>query len=321
MIIRIAKIAALFIVLILIIGASGYLTLTLIIKSEDTVVVPDLIGKDVVSVLKMLTDLGLNIKVKGSEYSAEFPENHVLFQEPEPGAEIKKARDVRIILSKGTKTVFTPNLAGVSIQQARIILEENGLRQGQVSSTFSKAIENGDILAQFPSPGAVIPRGRTVDLLVSLGDRPRAYMMPDLAGLSMDEAILLIENSHLTLGKVQSLFHKGMPKDVIAGQEPFSGARVLEGNAVDIVLNRKSTENQREYANGTSGIGLFRYRLDNGFLKRRIRVTLKSSGGSMDLFDAYMKPGEEIWFLIPEKNDDATLLLYEDEELVKTEQR
>jgi beta-lactam-binding protein with PASTA domain len=72
-ILRIFKIAALFIVLILIIGASGYLTLTLMIKSEDTVVVPDLIGKDVVSVLKILTDLGLNTNVKWSEYSAEYP--------------------------------------------------------------------------------------------------------------------------------------------------------------------------------------------------------------------------------------------------------
>jgi len=31
-----------------------------------------------------------------------------------------------------------------------------------------------------------------------------------------------------------------------------------------------------------------------------------------------MKPGEEIWILIP-RNKDATVLLYEDDELIKTE--
>jgi len=89
---RIFKLSTLFFLFVLIVGASAYLTLALIIKSEDTVVVPDLSGKNVVYVLKLLTDLGLNTKVKGSEYSADIPENNVIFQEPEPGAEIKKGR-------------------------------------------------------------------------------------------------------------------------------------------------------------------------------------------------------------------------------------
>jgi len=119
---RIIKIAALFIAFAMVVGISAYLALTLIIKSEDTVVVPDLVGKNVVYVLEFLTDLGLNTKVKGSEYSAEIPEDHVIFQEPEPGAEIKKGRDVRIILSKGTMTILVPNLKGLTLQQSRIIL-------------------------------------------------------------------------------------------------------------------------------------------------------------------------------------------------------
>ncbi|UCF94094.1 MAG: PASTA domain-containing protein, partial [Desulfobacterales bacterium] len=76
-------------------GASAYITLTLIIKSEDTVIVPDLVGKDVVLALEFLTDLDLNTKVRGSEYSVDMPKNQVIFQDPEPGSEIKKGRDVK----------------------------------------------------------------------------------------------------------------------------------------------------------------------------------------------------------------------------------
>ncbi len=72
-ILRIGKIAAFLISLVLVVIASAYLTLTLIIKSEDTVVVPNLNGKDVVYALEILTNLGLNTKVKGSEYSAGAP--------------------------------------------------------------------------------------------------------------------------------------------------------------------------------------------------------------------------------------------------------
>ncbi|MFC1829777.1 PASTA domain-containing protein [Thermodesulfobacteriota bacterium] len=318
MILRIAKITALFAALVLIVGVSSYFTLTLLIKSEDTVVVPDLNGKDVVYALKFLTDIGLNTKVKGSEFSAVVPENHVLFQDPEPGTEIKKGRDVKIILSKGAKTVLTPNLSGLSIQQARIILEENDLRQGEVSRTFSRNVAKENIIAQFPSSGAVITRGSNVDLLVSTGDLPRTYKMPDLAGFSIEEAILAIETGNLMLGQIKALFHRGIPKDVVAGQEPLPGYPVTEGSPVNIVVNRKLNEKERKDPKRGNGFGLFRYRLDSGFLKRHIRVSLTGFGVSMDLFNDYVKPGEEIWLLIPRKGD-ALLLLYEDGKLIKTE--
>ena len=53
MIVRIIKISALLIALVLVVGISAYLTLTTIIKSEDTVVVPDLVGKDIVNALRI----------------------------------------------------------------------------------------------------------------------------------------------------------------------------------------------------------------------------------------------------------------------------
>ena len=119
------------------VGVSAYIALTFIIKSEDTVIVPDLTGKDLVYSLELLTNLGLNTKVRGSEYSETVPKNHIIFQDPDPGSEIKKDRDIRIIISKGPQNVIMPNLEGISIQQARIIAEENGLCVGKISHTYS----------------------------------------------------------------------------------------------------------------------------------------------------------------------------------------
>jgi serine/threonine-protein kinase len=314
---RILKFGALFFLFVLIVGASAYLTLTRIIKSEDTVVVPGLLGKNVVYVLELLTDLGLNTKVKGSEYSADVPENNVIFQEPEPGAEIKKGRDVRIIISKGAKSILMPNLNGLSLRQARIILEENSLRSGEISSTYSNTIRKDEIIAQVPFQGTWITRGQRVDLLVSIGIRPRAYQMPDLMGLSFNSAITMIENIDLVLGEIKTHFYEDKPLHTVVAQELPSGYYVTRGSTVNIVINRKSGKKNHNYLNESHGAGLFRYRLKDGFLKRHIRVRLNSFGVSADLFDDFMKPGEEIWLLIPRK-DDATVFLYEDGELLKT---
>ena len=317
MILRILKFGALFFLFVLIVGASAYLTLTFIIKSEDTVVVPDLLGKNVVYVLELLTDLGLNTKVKGSEYSAEIPENNVIFQEPEPGAEIKKGRDVRIIISKGAKSILMPNLRGLSLRQARIILEENGLRRGKISSTYSSTIRKDEIITQVPAQETMITRGRGVDLLVSMGVRPRGYKMPNLIGRSFNTAINMIENIDLVLGEIKTNFYKGKPLNTVISQESPSGYCVTQGSTVNIVINRKSVIKGHNYLNESQGVGLFRYRLKHGFLKRHIRVRLNSFGVSADLFDDFMKPGEEIWLLIPRRND-ATVFLYEDGELLNT---
>ena len=317
MIARILKISALFIAFIFVVGISVYLTLTTIIKSEDTVVVPNLVGKDVVYALRILTDLGLNTKVKGSEYSSDVPKDYVIFQQPEPGMEIKKGRDVRMIISKGAETILMPNLAGLSVQQASIILEENGLCREELSNTYNENIKKDDIIAHTPSAGDMIRRGKCVDLLVSMGVLPKAYKMPDLKGLSFEDAILVVERSNLLLGEIKSFYHKDKPKNAIINQEPLAGYRVIEGTIINIVINGKPGGNGRKFLHAKRRSGLLRYRVESGFLKKRIRVQLNLSGISNDLFDEFVRPGEEIWLLIP-TNDDTTVFLYEDEELVKT---
>lgn len=317
MIARIAKIFALFIAVISVAGISGYLTLAFIIKSEDTVVTPKLIGKETVYALEILTDIGLNTKVKGFEYSFEVPVNHIIFQEPEAGSEIKKGRDVRIIISKGAVTVLTPNLKGLSIQQAHIIIEENGLHQCVLSADWDRKVEKDNVITHFPPSGLLIRRDSCINILVSLGRRPKAYKMPNLNGLYLDDAIILLERNNLSLGKIKPIFDKNKPQNIIISQEPLSGWRALEKTLINVTVNKKPNEKDNKYFSNLKGAGIFRYRLKDGFLKKHIKVKLNCFGLSNNLFNDFVKPGEEIWFLIP--NSNATVLVYEDNKLVKTQ--
>ena len=318
MIAKITKIAGLGLAFILVAGISAYLTLALIIKSEDTVIVPSLEGKDVVYALELLTELELNTKVKGSEYTADIPKNYVVFQEPQPGAEIKKGRDVKIILSKGPKTVSMPNLLDLSLQQANIILEEYGICQGELSRTYNKKVEKDHIIAQVPSQGTMISRGGCVDLLISMGVQSKAFKMPDLIGLTLEDALQSIEKVNLVIGEIKSSHHKNKPRNIIVKQAPTSGHRVIAASPVSLLINRESKKERPDRPYGQYTASLFSYRLDNGFLKRRIRVSLNSAGFTNDLFDDYVKAGEEIWLLIP-RDSEATLFLYENDKLIKTQ--
>jgi serine/threonine-protein kinase len=317
MILRITKILALFFIFLAITGGTAYLTLTWIIKAEDTVVVPDLVGKDVVYALEILTDLGLNTKVKGFQYSEYFPKNQVIIQEPSPGAEIKKGRDIRIFLSKGSKTLIMPNLIGLSDRQARLVIEENGLCLGHVSSAYyDPSISRDEIIAQTPLKDRIVNRGQCVNLLMSLGPRPQTYKMAAFDGLSIDEAVVLIERSNLRVGRIRYNFHPGKPENLIIGQKPEPGHKVTAKGAVDLIVNRK-----QDLAGSTEPMqpsGFLIHKLSAGFLKKHVKIRWNSLDISSDVVNELMEPGQELWLMVP-THQTSTTFVYEDETLVKTQ--
>jgi len=313
---KIAKISVLVFIFIAVFGVSTYLSLTLIIKSEDTVVVPELVGKDVIYALEALTGLGLSTKVKGSEYSSEIPKNHVIRQAPEPGSEIKKGRDIRITISKGATTILMPDLTGLPIQQARIILEENDLCEANISSVYINNVEKDQIIAQNPPEGKEIEREKCVDLLVSAGAPINKYNMPDLYGLSPDDAIMLIGKNRLIQGEIKSFFDAEKPDNIVVSQEPLSGYQVSEKSVVNLVINKEPAEMNRQNIFNLDSACFFRYRIGNGFLSRHLRVQLYRNGTAIDIFDNPIKPAEEIMLFIP-KDPDNFILIYLDDAIVK----
>lgn len=317
MIRKILKIASFGVLFIVIAGISAYFTLSLVIKSEDTVIVPDFVGKDVVYVLEILTELGLNTKVRGSEYSADIPKHHVIQQEPKPGAEIKKGRDVRILISKGTESIPMPNLVGLSHRQAGIIFEENDLCGGRIASTPDAVFEKEMVIAQVPAPGNLIRRGTCVDLLVSTGQRPVVFKMPTVTGLPLEEALVKIEQNELAPGVIRAEQIAGKAPRSILDQDPPAGYRIAADTAVDLVVNRR-----RGSATGAGALtgrtgNFFRYRTKDGYLRKHLRVQVKHPGFSLDLFDEFVRPGSDIWLILP-ADKDATVLVYEDDILTRT---
>jgi eukaryotic-like serine/threonine-protein kinase len=313
---RIFRISFLLVIFVGIAGVSTYFTLAVFLKASDKVVVPSLTGKHAVFALELLSDLSLNTKVSRSEYNNDVPRYHVVLQEPEAGTELKKGRDVRLVLSKGSLTLLTPNLKGLSIQQARILLEENGLCNGEVAVTSSAQFKNDVVMAQTPGAGTKIERDRCVNLLVSGGMRPRDYAMPDLTGMPFEDAILLIDNFKLRMGGITTANTMAYPPNEIVSQKPAPGHRVEENDVVNLVINRAPGENGVKFPTAPK-LQLFSYRLENGFLSSHIKLQINTFGTLFDFYDDFLKPGEEIWFFVPD-SDNTSLFLFCDDELVIT---
>ncbi len=311
---RFARIILYIVVFMATAGLGTYATIHLLIRSDQLVVVPDLTGKDVVYALEVLSDLGLNTKVKELQFDPEVPKHHIIRQTPDPGSELKAGRDVRLVISRGVRWVVYPNVVGMDLAKADLIIGENDLIRDHLSHAYSPTHAKGMIMSQDPNAGTSGIRGDTIDLLISEGPRPQWLRMMNLNGLRLDEAIDTIEKHQLSIGTIKQVDNPSFSVDTVVAQAPENGYPVLPGSSVDLTVNRSNPKrNGVERRNVT----LFRYRMAQGFLRQRVRVRINRSDVAMTIYDDFAKPGEEIWLLIS-RNTPTALFLYLDDELKLT---
>ena len=127
----------------------------------------------------------------------------------------------------------------------------------------------------------------------------------------------LIANANLTVGDIRSSFDPRKVRNSIIRQEPLAGFSIKLNTPVHLVINRPSGEADNERLHRPLYGSLLRHRINSGYLKKRVRVELENLESTTDIFEDYVRPGNDIWILIP-RDHDAAVFIYEDDELVKT---
>ncbi len=150
--------------------AAGHLTVQLLSYSR-TVDVPDLKGKGVRDAGDLLRGQGLYMRVKGEDYDSSVPEGSIMRQDEPPGNKVKQGREIGVILSKGPRVRYVPDVVGQSFEEAEALLRSRGVRIGKVLYVHSAYYPKGEVVAQRPEPNE---RGSdSLSMIVSLGEYER----------------------------------------------------------------------------------------------------------------------------------------------------
>jgi len=86
---------------ILVFGLSTYLTISLLLKFQQTTVCPDVRGKTVEDARELVKKQGLAFVVLRYERRNDVPYNHITVQKPDANISTKKGRVVYVIVSEG----------------------------------------------------------------------------------------------------------------------------------------------------------------------------------------------------------------------------
>lgn len=157
-------------VVMVVVAAAFFLWSQLTIPPE--VVVPDLVGKTLEQATRIADHVGVQLVEVDERYNDRFPEGEIILTSPEAGTRVRKGRQVKVWISKGSRYALTPDVTELTEVSAREAILKADLTVGEVGKVYDDKIPDGSVVRQFPKPGTRQERGSPVNLMVSMGPKP-----------------------------------------------------------------------------------------------------------------------------------------------------
>lgn len=195
---------------------------------------------------KKLTDRTLKLK-KGEEvYSDDIAKGHVAEVQPAAGTEVNTGSTVVVHMSKGKRPVKVPGVKGQEHDRAKQTLESAGLTVAEETEEFDKDIPAGQAIRTDPKEGSEVESGSEVTLVLS-----NAIEVPDVAGLSMDDARKALREAGLNPVEGKPVEDSSEDSGNVAQQSPQAGELVDPAKNTDVEI-RESTSQRVPWTIGLS---------------------------------------------------------------------
>ncbi len=204
-----------------------------------TVIVPDFKGKHIVEVMKTKPS-GLEVVRRDEKFDDRFQKDHVIAQFPEPGTVVKPGKQVLLSVSLGLQKVNVPDLVGSSMREVDVALMNAQLAAGERAYIFSDKVAPDRIVGQSPLPAEEYGVNKDVDLLVSLGRKPEVLTLPNLTGVSLDEAKNRLKAWGLNFGRIFSRPDTNREKFQIISTSPAPYSQLRKGEVVSLLVSSGS---------------------------------------------------------------------------------
>ncbi|OGS28772.1 MAG: hypothetical protein A2218_11440 [Elusimicrobia bacterium RIFOXYA2_FULL_53_38] len=269
-------------------------TMDTVIHNRKEVIVPDIQGKSASNALQLISEGSLAMKIDGYEFNDSVPIGTVLRQAPAAGTAVREGKIVKVVFSQGGESVFTPNLIGLPLRNAELLLRQRQLLLGEVGVSYSLKAEKGTVLSQEPKSEMSVSKNTMVQVVVAAGIPPAGIvLMPDFRQRKIAETYQWASDNKLEVKIIEdagSLFPGGM---VIDQSPPADTVVSPEAHITLTVSSRKSTAGQEEKEFHIN------YEVSQSGSQRHIRIVAVSKQGDREIFNGLREPGSKIDMAVP----------------------
>lgn len=215
-----------------------------------TIMVPDVTHRTVQQIERQLSNMGLDYVVIDSIHKSGEMKGAIVEQIPRAGKNVKKGRKIFLTINAYTsEMVEMPHLVDLSLRNAQVVLETRGLKIGKI--TYKPSEYNGLVLAQLVDGESVaektkLEKGTRIELVVGNGGDENNVLVPELIGLTREQARIHIDDAMLKVGteiydsSVKSA--QDSASSVVYRQNPAStdGLMAPQGSPVTIWLTKNN---------------------------------------------------------------------------------
>lgn len=219
---------------------ADYLFMPLVVGKGNEIEVPDITEKTPEEARKILEkrDLTLVIDKMEERFDASVRRGYIIAQMPEAFSRAKRGRRVYAVLSRGGKLVEVPNIVGVSLRQAKLVLEQNGFELGAVREDSSLTMPKGVVVSQNPEAKKMIMPNVPINVVVSSGIKEMKPLMADLRGMSFEESKQWLKDNGLELGSVTYQLDSDFLPETVIGQSLQPETEIKRGQKVDLIVSK-----------------------------------------------------------------------------------
>lgn len=165
--------------------------------------VPNLVGKNISSIQSILEELDLEYEVVEVKYDPKKIKGTILDQDPKATqlseVYVKEGRVIRLKISKSSDLVEMPDLISKSERFALQVLKNRGLKyeiEYKKSTESDGAVLNQKFKGRTIKSGEKLPIGSVIILIVGRNEGGEPVQIPNLYGLTLDEAKALLSESN-----------------------------------------------------------------------------------------------------------------------------
>jgi serine/threonine-protein kinase len=186
-----------------------------------------------------LGEEGFGLSVERRQSSRE-DEGKVLEQSVPAGREVERGSRVALAVGSGPRSVETPDLLGLTFEEAKEGLEKAGLEVGGREEAASEEVPEGEVSDQDPAAGKEAEAGTEVVLTVSSGPPTQGSAerveVPDVSGLGGDAATELLREAGCEVAGTREK-PSPEPAGTVLGTDPPVGTAVASGTPVILIVS------------------------------------------------------------------------------------
>ena len=235
----------------------------------------DILGMTYDEAKQALNDMNLGIHLDGSEESDEYEAGQIIWQGCEEGEIVDIHTTIHVKTSSGSSDYKElPSVIGLSAEEATKVLKDYDLTAKEVAYEYSDSVEVGCVISQVPEAGtALTPSTEYVELTISRGTKSRSAKVPNVKGISKDDATDSLEREGFKVVVVEA-HSNSVEKGYVISQNYEPETVLAEGASVTITVSLgKESSNTVDQAPVTTWT-LTAPELPDGFSQGTIKLEL-----------------------------------------------